>query len=57
MRKNVVHQIVELLEKANIKRVYAVTGDNLNFFNIAVKQSDKIDWVHVRHEEAGQKNS
>lgn len=53
MGKNVAHQIVELLEKANIKRVYAVTGDSLNFFNIAVKQSDKIDWVHVRHEEVG----
>ena len=53
MGKNIAHQIVELLEKANIKRVYAVTGDSLNFFNIAVKQSDKIDWVHVRHEEVG----
>lgn len=53
MAKNVSHQIVELLEKANIKRVYAVTGDSLNFFNIAVKQSDNTDWVHVRHEEVG----
>ena len=53
MSKNVAHQLVELLEKANIKRVYAVTGDSLNFFNVAVKQSDKIDWVHVRHEEVG----
>ena len=53
MARNVSHQIVELLEKANIKRVYAVTGDSLNFFNIAVKQSDNIDWVHVRHEEVG----
>ena len=53
MAKNVSHQIVELLEKANIKRVYAVTGDSLNFFNIAVKQSANIDWVHVRHEEVG----
>lgn len=53
MAKNVSHQIVELLEKANIKRVYAVTGDSLNFFNIAVKQSKEIDWVHVRHEEVG----
>ena len=32
MGKNVEHQIVELLEKANIKRVYAITGDSLNFF-------------------------
>jgi pyruvate dehydrogenase (quinone) len=53
MGKNVAQQLVELLEKANIKRVYAVTGDSLNYFNIAVKKSDKIDWVHVRHEEVG----
>lgn len=53
MEKNVAQQIVELLERAKIKHVYAVTGDSLNFFNIAVKQSKLIDWVHVRHEEAG----
>lgn len=53
MGKNVSKQIVELLEKASIKRVYAVTGDSLNFFNIAVKESKKVDWVHVRHEEVG----
>ena len=53
MRKNVAKQIVELLEKAGIKQIYAVTGDSLNFFNIAVKQSEIIDWIHVRHEETG----
>lgn len=53
MRKNVAKQIVELLEKAGIKQIYAVTGDSLNFFNIAVKQSEVIDWIHVRHEETG----
>lgn len=53
MAKNVSQQIVELLEKAGVKRVYAVTGDSLNFFNIAVKESKEIDWVHVRHEEVG----
>jgi len=53
MGKNVSKQIVELLEKASIKRVYAVTGDSLNFFNVAVKESKIVDWVHVRHEEVG----
>jgi pyruvate dehydrogenase (quinone) len=53
MKKNVAEQIVELLEKAGIKNIYAVTGDSLNFFNIAVKQSKSIEWIHVRHEEAG----
>lgn len=53
MKKNVATQIVEMLEKAGVKNVYAVAGDSLNYFNIAVKNSEQIDWVHVRHEEAG----
>ncbi len=52
MSKNVAEQIVEMLESANVKRIYAVTGDSLNHLNIAVKKSS-IQWIHVRHEEAG----
>lgn len=52
MSKNVAEQIVEMLEKANVKRIYAVTGDSLNHLNIAVKKSS-IEWIHVRHEEVG----
>lgn len=52
MKQNVAEQIVEMLEQANVKRIYAVTGDSLNHLNIAVKNS-RIEWIHVRHEEAG----
>ncbi len=52
MAKNIAEQIVEMLENANVKRIYAVTGDSLNHLNIAVKKSS-IEWIHVRHEEAG----
>ncbi len=52
MAKNIAEQIVEMLEKANVKRIYAVTGDSLNHLNIAVKKSS-IEWIHVRHEEVG----
>lgn len=52
MAKNIAEQIVEMLEKANVKRIYAVTGDSLNHLNIAVKKST-IKWIHVRHEEVG----
>ena len=52
MAKNIAEQIVEMLEKANVKRIYAVTGDSLNHLNIAVKKSS-IQWIHVRHEEVG----
>ena len=52
MAKNIAEQIVEMLEEAGVKRIYAVTGDSLNHLNIAVKKSS-IEWIHVRHEEAG----
>jgi pyruvate dehydrogenase (quinone) len=51
--KNVAHQIVELLKDAGIQRIYAVTGDSLNFFNEAVHEDGTMQWIHVRHEEAG----
>ncbi len=53
MAKKVAEQLVEMLIDAGIKRIYAVTGDSLNEVNDAVRRSGKIDWIHVRHEEAG----
>src|SRR5881392_144595 len=53
MAKSVADQLVEILADAGVKRIYAVTGDSLNEVNDAVRRSGKIQWVHVRHEEAG----
>src|ERR1700712_575529 len=53
MAKNVADQLVEMLVNAGIKRIYAVTGDSLNEVNDAVRRQGNIQWVHVRHEEAG----
>ncbi|WP_439787825.1 thiamine pyrophosphate-binding protein, partial [Parabacteroides goldsteinii] len=53
MAKNVAEQLVDTLEKAGVKRIYAVTGDSLNEVNEAVRKSGKIKWIHVRHEETG----
>lgn len=50
---NVSEQIVEMLVEAGIKRIYAVTGDSLNHLNDAVRKNGQIQWIHVRHEEAG----
>ena len=50
MAKNVAEQLVDTLEKAGVKRIYAVTGDSLNEVNEAVRKSGKIKWIHVRHE-------
>ena len=53
MAKNVADQLVEMLVNAGIKRIYAVTGDSLNNVNDAVRREGSIEWIHVRHEEAG----
>lgn len=50
---NVSEQVVEMLIDAGVKRIYAVTGDSLNGINDAVRRSGKIEWIQVRHEEAG----
>jgi len=53
MSKNVAEQLVEMLVEVGVKRIYAVTGDSLNYFNDAVRRNGKIKWIHVRNEEAG----
>lgn len=52
MSKNVSDKIVEMLVNAGIKRIYAITGDSLNPINDAVRRDGRLQWVHVRHEEA-----
>lgn len=51
MSKNVSDQLVETLVEAGIQRIYAITGDSLNYLNEAVHRNGKITWIHVRHEE------
>ena len=53
MPKNVADILVSMLVKVGVKRVYAVTGDSLNPINDAVRRDGRLQWIHVRHEEAG----
>lgn len=53
MAKKVAEQLVETLSEAGVRRIYAVTGDSLNEVNEAVRKSENIQWIHVRHEETG----
>lgn len=52
MSKKVAEVIVEVLEQAGVKRCYGVVGDTLNLIAEHLDRSS-IEWVHVRHEEAG----
>lgn len=53
MAKRVADQLVEMLVEAGVKRVYGITGDSLNPVNDAIRNDGRLEWVHVRHEEAG----
>ena len=53
MSKRVADQLVEMLVEAGVKRVYGITGDSLNPVNDAIRKDGRIEWIHVRHEEAG----
>src|ERR1700728_788282 len=39
------------LLQAGVKRIYGVIGDSLNGFTDALRKLEKIEWIHMRHEE------
>jgi len=45
--------MAEALQRAGVKRIYGVVGDSLNGFTDALRRLEGIEWVHMRHEEAG----
>ncbi|GAB2743675.1 ubiquinone-dependent pyruvate dehydrogenase [Sinomonas soli] len=49
----IAQNIVETLAANGVRRVYGLPGDSLNGFTDALRATPSIDWVHVRHEEAG----
>ena len=50
---NVADQFIQTLAAAGVKRIYAVVGDTLNGLADAIRRQGKIEWLHVRNEEAG----
>jgi pyruvate dehydrogenase (quinone) len=52
-RRTAADQFVEILLAAGVQRMYGVVGDSLNPVVDAVRRHDGIDWMQVRHEEAG----
>jgi len=44
--------LLETLISSDVSRVYGLPGDSLNGFTNAISEHKKIQWIHVRHEEA-----
>ena len=53
MAKKVADLLVDVLAEAGVRRIYGVVGDSLNGITDSMRVKKTIDWVHVRHEEAG----
>src|SRR6266704_3144442 len=52
MSRRVADLLVETLQASGVKTCYGIVGDTMNRIAHAIDRS-QIDWVHVRHEEAG----
>src|SRR6266568_4464954 len=52
MTRRVADLLVETLQASGVKTCYGIVGDTMNRIAHAIDRS-QIDWVHVRHEEAG----
>src|SRR6267154_4075138 len=52
MSRQVADIIVETLQSAGVEHCYGIVGDTLNLIARSLERS-KIEWVSVRHEEAG----
>ncbi len=48
---SVAESLVDRLAAAGARRVYGVVGDSLNSVVDAIRRSDRVEWVSVRHEE------
>ena len=53
MAKRVADLLVDVLVKAGVQRIYGVPGDSLNGITDSIRTRDNIEWVGMRHEEAG----
>lgn len=52
MTQTVAQMVVDVMEGAGVRHCYGIVGDTLNHVTAALSRSS-IEWVHVRHEEAG----
>ncbi len=53
MTTTVAEMIVKTLADQGVRTIWGVVGDALNPVTDAIRQEDRIEWIGVRHEEAG----
>jgi pyruvate dehydrogenase (quinone) len=53
MARNVADLLLEMLQRAGVKRCYGIVGDALNPVVDALRRNGNVEFVHVRNEEYG----
>src|SRR5271156_1664699 len=53
MSQTVAGILVDTLERIGVKHIFGLIADSLNPIGDEVRQSSKIEWIGVRHEEGG----
>src|SRR6202166_558508 len=51
-KKKVADLLVDVLAEAGVQKVYGVSGDSLNGITDSIRREKKLQWIHMRHEEA-----
>lgn len=49
---NVAEFFIDSLVRAGVTRIWGLAGDSLNAFTDALRKDGRIEWLHMRHEEA-----
>src|SRR5881396_1479263 len=52
MAKTIADLLVDTLVAQGVERIYGVAGDSLNGITDSIRRQERMEWVHVRHEEA-----
>jgi len=50
-KKKVAELLVDVLAEAGVRQIYGVSGDSLNGITDSIRAKERIQWIHVRHEE------
>src|ERR1044071_27747 len=53
MARTAADLVIETLSATGVQRIYGVAGDSLNGFTDSIRRRKTVEWVHMRHEEAG----
>src|SRR3982074_3978755 len=50
-KRKIADLLVDVLAKAGVRQIYGVAGDSLNGITDAIRATERVRWIHVRHEE------